>query len=710
MRQDSSRSVCPVRANAGILLVAIIALCVALSSGCVTAAAAQTVNLPVTIEYPLLQSLLINKAFRDKNESVTLLNEGGGCIYLALAHPRVREDKGYIRLEVEVVVHAGTPLVDRCLMPAEWRGYLVLYQRPQINSRTWQLSFKSYQSSLLDRNQRQVQIADVLWQLIESKVFQYLDAIAIDLAPPVNNLKAFLFPLFPPQVQQQTKTMLDSLRVGEVVLRPEAVTVQIQADVREVYRPEDDHMTVVLKAKELEEVVAVWEQWDALLSFLVTTMAKDVLTPDERRLLRDVLLETRYAFVENLGNQSVTHDFVREQFASAWKQLAPIFRNHMTPDASEQKLGYLSFFTAADALTVLDGLGPTFGIEVSRNGLLRLAGMLSDAPDVLRYAPGINLDLQRLFEMEVAPLQAPDPGPEPVPPPSPPSVPPPGPPVPQEPPSSPAAPSSAVPITEPRPGPQAPLVPPVLPGEIIEEELPPIPPGEIIEEELPPLPTVPQGPLSRLWDFLCPPLYAAESKTTGDLLRWRVPDTGIDGYVRQVVRLLEAQARTTLQHNDIPRDFVTTYHTMIPAIAWQESCFRQFVVLNNKLTCLLSSNNSSVGLMQVNMRVWRGLYDQERLRWDIFYNAAAGSEIATMYLKDYALRERKGEKRPDNVTIARLVYAMYHGGPAQYKKFFERERGGKLSDVDRLFKEKFTWVANADWEKINRCLGEGEAP
>nr|WP_240191643.1 lytic transglycosylase domain-containing protein [Desulfoprunum benzoelyticum] len=143
---------------------------------------------------------------------------------------------------------------------------------------------------------------------------------------------------------------------------------------------------------------------------------------------------------------------------------------------------------------------------------------------------------------------------------------------------------------------------------------------------------------------------------------------------------------------------------MIPAIAWQESCFRQFVVRDDKLTYLLSYNNSSVGLMQVNTRVWRGVYDLERLRWDIRYNAAAGCEIATLYLKDYALRERKGQKKPDNETIAHLVYAMYNGGPGQYRKYLERQRNGKLYASDKLFQEKFKWVSAADWGKISKCL------
>jgi len=604
-------------------------------------AGAEIVRLPVTIDYPLLQNLIISKAFRETNESVVLASEGDGCIHLALSHPRVKEEKGFIRLETEITAHAGTPLGSECMMPVAWKGFLVLYQRPVINNQTWQLSFKSYRSSLFDNNRQPVKIAGLLWQLIESHVFSYLDSITIDLAPPVTSLKEFLYPLFPPQVQQQTQAMLDSLRTGEPGITSQAVTIEILADVRETYRPDDAYLTETLSGKELEEVVAVWENWDALLSFMVATMAKDVLSPEERQTLMDVLLETRYAFLDSLGNQSVTHDFVRVQFASAWRKLAPIFRNHLTPDASPQKLGYLAFFTAADALTVLDNLGPTFGIEVSRNGLIRLARMLSSDPNVLRYGSGVDPNLQHLFEADPEPVQAPEQ---------------------QEPPPE---------------------------GDILEEDLPPPPPSE---------------PLSQILSFFCAPLQAAETISQDEVRRWKVPEGSIDTYVKKVVRLIKAQAQTTAREKKVPPSFRSHYRLMIPAMAWQESCFRQFVVRDNKLTYLLSYNNSSVGLMQVNTRVWRGVYNLERLRWDIRYNTAAGCEIATLYLKDYALRERKGEKKPDNETIVQLVYAMYNGGPAQYKKYLERKRTGKLYSSDKLFQEKYEWVSAADWSKINKCL------
>ena len=618
------------------------------------AAEAEIVQLPITLDYPLLQNLIISRAFHEKDESVILVNEGGGCIYLALSHPKIMEEKGFVRLETEVSVRAGTPLAGECFAPLAWKGYLVLHQQPQINNQTWQLSFKTYRSALFENNRQPAKIAGLLWQLIESRVFDYLNTITIDLAPPVNDLKEFLSPLFPPQVQQQTHTLLASLRTGETRITADAVTLQVLADVHEVYKPEDNRFTETLSGKELEEVVAIWEQWDALLSFMIATMAKDILAPEERQTLMDVLLETRYAFLDSLGSQEVSHDFVRLQFASAWKQLAPIFRNHLRPGSSPQGLGYLSFFTAADALTVLDGLGPTFGIEMSRNGLIRLAKMISSDPAILRYSSGVNPSLQHIFEIDSTPAQAPEE---------------------EEPPTD---------------------------EEIIEEDLqlPPPPTGEPLPVE----PETPETPISHLLNFLCSPLYAAESRNLAEVRKWQVPEDDIEGYVRKVVKLLTAQAKTTVKQKNLPPAVRAGFRLMIPAMAWQGSCFRQFVIRNNQLTYLLSYNNSSVGLMQVNMRVWRGLYDLERLRWDIRYNAAAGCEIAALYLKDYALRDRKGAKKPDDETIARLVYAMYNGGPGQYKKYLERQKSGKLYESDKLFWQKYQWVTTASWEKISRCL------
>jgi hypothetical protein len=146
------------------------------------------------------------------------------------------------------------------------------------------------------------------------------------------------------------------------------------------------------------------------------------------------------------------------------------------------------------------------------------------------------------------------------------------------------------------------------------------------------------------------------------------------------------------------------FNNLIPAMAWQESCFRQFVIKNKKLTYLLSYNQTSVGLMQVNERVWRGVYDRNRLRWDIRYNALAGCEITDLYLRTYALKHPDWKKDADLELLSRVVYSMYNGGPGQYKKFLARERAGKHYRSDLLFSEKLQWIGKGEWERIKDCF------
>ena len=126
-----------------------------------------------------------------------------------------------------------------------------------------------------------------------------------------------------------------------------------------------------------------------------------------------------------------------------------------------------------------------------------------------------------------------------------------------------------------------------------------------------------------------------------------------------------------------------------------------------KVTYLLSYNRTSVGLMQVNERVWRGMYDRQHLRWDIKYNAAAGCEILEIYIRKYTLdriKKMKVEISLDDDTFARIVYAMYNGGPGQFKKILKRNKDGTFYTSDKLYFDKYSWVKDNQWENIRKCL------
>jgi len=140
------------------------------------------------------------------------------------------------------------------------------------------------------------------------------------------------------------------------------------------------------------------------------------------------------------------------------------------------------------------------------------------------------------------------------------------------------------------------------------------------------------------------------------------------------------------------------------ASAWQESCWRQFVRRGGKLTTLRSPVGS-VGIMQVNERVWRGAYDRRGLVGDIAYNARAGSEILLHYLRDYAID--KGEQRqPGGITnLARATYAIYNGGPGHLTRYRVRGTKRSLAAIDDAFWEKYQAVQQGRELEVARCWG-----
>jgi hypothetical protein len=121
------------------------------------------------------------------------------------------------------------------------------------------------------------------------------------------------------------------------------------------------------------------------------------------------------------------------------------------------------------------------------------------------------------------------------------------------------------------------------------------------------------------------------------------------------------------------------YRHLVPATALIESCWRQYVVRGGKVS-YLRSQAASVGIMQINQRVWRGFYDMERVRWDTAYNIRAGAQILLRYLKDYAVpfAERTGD--PEHV--ARAAYAVYNGGPRAVGRFTKSPPHPREARVD----------------------------
>lgn len=591
---------------------------------------AKTIVLPITLDHFLLNTLFKQEYFDTPDNSAQLMDTTNGCNEIKLSHPLLSEKNGHLHFTTDTFVRLGLPLGDSCIMPMQWQGTTDLLLKPYIEEENWLLRFETLEVQLLEGEEKPATVVTSILEQLIPEMKRFMKDFKVDLAPPVDDLRSSLLPLFSEEVQEKTRTMLNSLTPGPIFIDSQGVTLKILTETSE---PESsrEEPPLRLTREELDRLVKVWETWDSFLIHLVTSLAAERLSRSEKDLLLDLVLQTRHTFVEELQQETLNQDFVRLQFISSWGKLSPLFKKYYLRNPNDNMLAYLSFITASDALTTLDDLGPTMGIEISRNGLIRLLKILNDEKH-LNYSEEINPHLRELFnngKIQPAPEQMPE--------------------------------------TQQR--------------------------QDSHHDRY----------LHFFYNIFISPAFA-DTPSFKDIQKWKAPRENHGLFLTKVRTLLHQSSTSQLKNSTLPPDLGSFFLQLIPAIAWQESCFRQFVVKNNKLTYLLSYNNTSVGIMQINERVWRGIYQLQRLRWDIHYNAFAGCEIVDLYLRKYILPKATPKLLENQKMLASLVYALYNGGPGQYKKYLKRHAQKNFYDSDKLFEQKYLWVLEQQWNQIDRCL------
>jgi hypothetical protein len=199
------------------------------------------------------------------------------------------------------------------------------------------------------------------------------------------------------------------------------------------------------------------------------------------------------------------------------------------------------------------------------------------------------------------------------------------------------------------------------------------------------------------------PAYASEvdewTRLDVRLDRWVPTVDELPVYRATVDRLLTVAAERSLDPEALDERFDGLFHHLVKATAWQESCWRQFVPRGNTVTAL-ESPTGDVGLMQVNVRIWRGFFSVSRLRWNAAYNAGAGAEILEQLLVRYGRREA----RTGLDNAARATYSAYQGGPARYRRYRTATAASYGGAVDRAFWQKYQAVAAGTAEERVLCL------
>ena len=581
--------------------------------------AGANVIVPIELDYPLMRLLLIKQLFNTPEQSAEILNDPTGCSQIVLTNPRVGARQADLEMTTDVKAHISVGALGRCVELLQWEGSAGFLGRPVVQPGAKSVRIEPTDSWLAAADGSRITSGKV-WDLTKHRLEPLLSRFTLDLAPSVHALGTMLPEVLPRRSAQQLQTIVNSLSVGEIKVSPTSLDVSLSFQVEEL--AEQAMPEAALTDQELQQWESRWQMMDALFTFAVKYYASETSLEELRSTLLDILIDSRYRLRDALmAPASHSDDPVRHWFLDSWKQLSPVIRQIGLEQTAQEPLVWISLLTATDALYALDRLGPSIGLDISADGLRRLARLINakSAADPLSYDETIDPELQRLF----------------------------------------LAPS-------------------------------------------PPEPEQPSSFRFNLW-----PIGSAWAATSTDRLdRWAPRKDQLGEYLPLVASLLNKTVDEALKKNKLDPQVAKLFRQLVLATAWQESCWRQFVVIKGKVEPL-RSGSGDVGLMQINEKVWRGFYDIQKLRWNIAYNSRAGAEVLLKYLVKYALKRGENKRTGGLDNLARASYSAYNGGPGQVSRYRNANAASTHKKVDAAFWKKYQQVKAGNEMKVAKCLDGG---
>jgi hypothetical protein len=615
-------------------------LCFAVSWAIVLAASqapARGVRIPFRFDAPFLAELLEREVFTGPGRTAVVWDDRV-CSRLTLASPRVAIPEARLRIETEVDALGGTPFSSWCLLPLRWQGVAELDLSPWLDAERSIVRFRVVDSRYRARSGSFALGLDTVigWMRIYAHA-RLEERLAVDLAPALRELGAVL-PSFLQPVDERSP--VEGLALDAVEVKDETLVAWLRLEVSVAERAQAEPEPALSPA-EVDRLRETLRRWDGFVTFVTREAARDLVDPELRDELLAVLLDARHELVDAAASAPDAPDPVRPYFLRTWERLAPLLRR-VEQGTGTRTLRWAAFVAAGDALRAIDDLGPATEIDVSADGLRRLARMLVAADftaDPLDYDDEVDPELRRSFGFG-----------EPL-----------------EPPRD---------VSEPPPEPEPPA-----PGE----------PRSLL------------APGIRRVALALRVSPGAEAPDLRRLSGWVPARSELDDYLTLMRELLQRSGEEALERKPLALPFRSLYRSSLLATAWQETCWRHYVRRRGSVRVIRSSAGA-LGLMQVLPRVWRGFYDVRALERDVAYNARAGAEILLHYLADHAIRKREHETTRRAEDLARATYAMYNGGPSQLRRYRRTQASPRERAVDESFFEKYRTVSAGRELAVASCF------
>ncbi len=360
-------------------------------------AKAKEVNIPVQIDYHYLQQALIKQLYTDPAQSKEIWSDGSGCSRIVLSDPRIDSINGLLRITNQTYINISLPMGAECTPVYKRTGIVETYHQPLIEKNGFALRFDVVDMKVYNLDKTPLAQGRAL-ELLNQFVNPQLSAMRIDLDPMVADIKLFLPEIMPIENTETLQKILDSLLFRTVAAEQVYLDIVLGLtidDILHVKRYEPP-----LTQSELDRWEQGSQQWDAFLTYTIKQIAAHSKSTTVREMLMDLLIETRYDILTLLsGTVDHASDPVKALVINVWERLVPVLRMVSHELEDDLPLHYLTFIVAGDILQVMDSLSPGIGLEISMDGLRRMARMLApdDKNDSLEYNQDVDPLLRKLL-------------------------------------------------------------------------------------------------------------------------------------------------------------------------------------------------------------------------------------------------------------------------------------------------------------------------
>jgi hypothetical protein len=608
-------------------------LCVLYSSNALSEG---EVEIPLLAETVQIQAAIGRALELNENGQATLGDDL--CNRVDLSDLVVVTDDGQLDVGMALTATTGVRVFGACRGPTPWQGRLAMRLTPQVMASELAIEFVP-DSIELSRPDGSVGILSTPARVItDALVVPRMNSVRIDLAGPLSSLDELIEQLLGSgRAQVDEQSLVQRTRIARLEIEETGIRAWLAFQVR-TREPTDQLPEPDLDAIEVAQWQTIQDEFDGFLTMIISTLARSTESYALRTELLATLLDARHAIAEALTLDNPGSDPIRELFLTTWDRLRPLMSEleGLATPGLEVDFRLAAFIAGGDALRALDALGPDYGLEITRDGLRRLARLLlaeSVPPSFTPLPLEVDPEFRALFGRDAR--------------------------------------DEAMTTTE------------ELMGRIA-------------------------GSFRWFGSWLFPAAHAS-SNSPAEALKGLVPRLeNLDDYLELVASLLEEQTSAWLAENDhMPVRMTGRLGPLVRATAWKESCWRQLTGSTSNPQ-VVRSPVGAVGMMQINGRVWRSVYDLDRLSDEVDYNVYAGIEILTHYMVDYAIRRGEHEQPGGDDNLIKATYAAYNGGPSHLARYRSKDTPARLQAIDNEFWRHYTAIKADQWPDISSCYAVGD--